>query len=208
MPDRDYSIFLSSQHVLSRSRSRSRSPEAALRDRSSQPESPSSGSIPQMGAPQTLASSASTAAAAGATVSATTSSASAQGQVEAQAAATSPAGAAAEPAVIAPPAVRNLTAHQMTAHYLGIIQWAQSQGTFSAEFHFVRNQPNAARAILQNAGMGPGDAQAYVDTLVAEIRARPGTEDGYVDAEIQDEILNQSGLDNHLLAVIRYMTRR
>lgn len=71
-----------------------------------------------------------------------------------------------------------------------------------------RDQPNAARAILQNAGMGAGDAQAYVDAMAAAIRARPGTERGYIDAEIQDEILSQPGLDNHLLAVIRYMTRR
>ncbi|PSL25406.1 hypothetical protein [Chitinophaga ginsengisoli] len=165
---------------------------ATLRATALPTNAPSAAPQVTVGAQQTGASAS---AAAGATLSATTSAASPAAQ------------AAAAPAVIAPPAVHNLNADQMTAHYLGIIQWAQAQGTFSREFLFVRDQPDLARAVLQIAGMGAGHAQGYVDAMAVQIRLRPGTEHGYVHPDIQNAILRQPGLDNYLLAVIRYMTR-
>ncbi|SDG59566.1 hypothetical protein SAMN04488121_105133 [Chitinophaga filiformis] len=54
--------------------------------------------------------------------------------------------------------------------------------------------------------MGPGDAQAYVDAFAVQIRAY-GANHGYVHRDIQNAILRQRGLDNDLLAIIRYMRR-
>lgn len=111
----------------------------------------------------------------------------------------------AHPGVIAPPLVHNYTAGGMVALYRNAILWANAQGTYSNEFHYVRDNQDSARNLLNNAGMDLNSAQQFVDNFAAQIRARPGSEVGYVRANVQMQIFRALGIGEQLIAIIRYL---
>ncbi|HEU4716813.1 MAG TPA: hypothetical protein VFU15_03225, partial [Bacteroidia bacterium] len=106
--------------------------------------------------------------------------------------------------VIAAPA-HPVDAVGMVLHYHGAIAWANAQGTYSDEFHFVRNNPAAARLLLQNGGMTAAAALAFTQQFAVAVQHFGQQLVGYVPAEMQEQILNTLGAQEQLLAVIRYL---
>lgn len=110
------------------------------------------------------------------------------------------------PGVIHPPLNHDLNAGNMVLYYGNAIIWANNQGTYSREFHLVRDHQVYAANLLNNAGMDAADAQYFVQNFEVLID-QYGEEEGYVDGRLQEHILNQLGVGEQLLAIIRYLLR-
>jgi len=101
----------------------------------------------------------------------------------------------------------NLNAGGMVIHYIqnGGIAVANGQGTYSAEFHAVRDHGHLVVQLLNHGGMALADAQQFVLNFHAELANFPGADQGYVQAEVQEQILQQLGIGEQLLAIIRFL---
>ena len=110
------------------------------------------------------------------------------------------------PAVVAAPLVAQ-DAGGMVMHYMAIIAWANAQGTYSAEFHLVRDHPAQARLVLQNGGMTAAAALTFTQQFAAAVQHFGQQVIGYVPAPMQVQILNTLGIQEQLLAIIRYLRR-
>lgn len=95
----------------------------------------------------------------------------------------------------------------MVMHYMAIIAWANAQGTYSAEFHLVRDHPAQARLVLQNGGMTAAAALTFTQQFAAAVQHFGQQVIGYVPAPMQVQILNTLGIQEQLLAIIRYLRR-
>jgi hypothetical protein len=93
----------------------------------------------------------------------------------------------------------------MVMHYMPIIAWANAQGTYSAEFHLIRNNPAQARLVLQNGGMTAAAALAFTQQFTAAVQHFGQQLIVYVPAPMQVQILNTLGIQEQLLAIIRYL---
>ena len=93
-------------------------------------------------------------------------------------------------------------------HYLGIIDWANAQGTYSPEFHWVRDNPALAEALLQQGGMTAGAAQIFTQQFAAAVQHFGQQNVGYVDADTQEQINSTLGAQEQLFAIIRYLRRQ
>jgi len=90
-------------------------------------------------------------------------------------------------------------------HYMPIIAWANAQGTYSAEFHLIRNNRAQARLVLQNGGMTAAAALAFTQQFTAAVQHFGQQLIVYVPAPMQVQILNTLGIQEQLLAIIRYL---
>lgn len=104
----------------------------------------------------------------------------------------------------------NLNAGGMVIHYIqnGAIAVANAQGTYSPEFHAVRDQGAAVAQLLNHGGMALADAQQFVLNFHAALAHFPGADQGYVPAEVQEQILQQLGIGEQLLAIIRFLAHQ
>lgn len=107
------------------------------------------------------------------------------------------------PPQIAPAA--NVGTNQMVTHYFEAIAWANQQGTYSAEFHFVRDHPNQARQVLQTGGMDDGAITAFLSQFQEAVTDQQQGHAGYVEAAIQEQIMQTLGPGEQLFAIIRYL---
>jgi hypothetical protein len=101
----------------------------------------------------------------------------------------------------------NLDAGGMVLHYHGILDWANAQGTYSPEFHWVRDHPAAAVALLQQGGMTAGSAQIFTQQFAAAVQHFGQQAAEHVRAEIQEQINGTLGVQEQLFAIIRYLRR-
>lgn len=99
----------------------------------------------------------------------------------------------------------NLNAGGMLLHYFGILAAANAQGTYSEEFHWVRNNPAAAQHLLQQGGMSAGAALAFLQQFAVAVNHAAQQNVPYVAAETQEQILNTLGNQEQLFAIVRYL---
>lgn len=108
------------------------------------------------------------------------------------------------PVLIAPPAVAVGTG-AMVMHYMPIIAWANAIGTYSNEFHYVRDHQAAAIALLQNGGLTAAAALAFTQQFQAAVNHHAQQNVEYVQPNVQEQIMQTLGVGEQLFAVIRYL---
>lgn len=99
----------------------------------------------------------------------------------------------------------NLNAGGMILHYFNAIAWANGGNTYSDEFHWVRNSPALASALLQQGGMTAGTAQAFTQRFAQAVQNFDQQLVNYVQPGVQEQIMQTLGVEEQLFAIIRYL---
>lgn len=102
----------------------------------------------------------------------------------------------------------NLDAGGMLLHYFGILAAVNAQGTYSEEFHWVRNNPPAAQLLLQQGGMSAVAALAFLQQFAVAVNHAAQQNVPYVAPETQEQIFNTLGNQEQLFAIVRYLRQQ